>query len=221
MNLFMSGRNQSLYVKLFAVIKFTGDRLAALLLIVLTAPLMLLIALAIKLEGSGPVLFKQERTGKFGKVFNIYKFRTMVSHNDVHDNSRPDEYTKLGKLLRRLSLDELPQLFMILFGKMSFIGPRPWIHSYYENMTDEQRRRYDVRPGLTGLAQVMGRNNISIFEKIAWDLYYIENYSFRQELKIFLMTITTVLGGSGVDSGKETIHDELESLKNHKYGSLR
>ena len=150
---------------LFAGFKFCFDRIAATVGLIITAPLMLIIAIAIKLDSKGPVFFKQERTGKRGKNFYIYKFRTMVKNNDVHDFSKSDEHTRIGKILRKTSLDELPQLYSIAAGKMSFIGPRPWIPDYYENMNEIQRQRYIVRPGLTGLAQCMGRNNISIFEK--------------------------------------------------------
>lgn len=206
--------SQALIV-VFAGIKFMFDRFLAILGLIVASPLMLLIAIAIKLDSKGPVLFKQERTGKHGKNFYVYKFRTMVEKNDVHDFSKADEHTKIGKILRKTSLDELPQLISIATGKMSFIGPRPWITDYYDNMNDSQRHRYDVRPGLTGLAQCMGRNNISIFDKIGYDLQYIENYSLYQDLKVVFLTIKIVFTGSGADAGKSTIHDELEDLKKY------
>lgn len=206
--------SQALIV-VFAGIKLLFDRLLAIFGLIVASPLMLLIAIAIKLDSKGPVLFKQERTGKHGKNFYVYKFRTMVEKNDVHDFSKADEHTKIGKILRKTSLDELPQLISIATGKMSFIGPRPWITDYYDNMNDSQRHRYDVRPGLTGLAQCMGRNNISIFDKIGYDLQYIENYSLYQDLKVVFLTIKTVFTGSGADAGKSTIHDELEDLKKY------
>lgn len=206
--------SQALIV-VFAGIKFMFDRLLAIFGLIVASPLMLLIAIAIKLDSKGHVLFKQERTGKGGKNFYIYKFRTMVEKNDVHDFSKADEHTKIGKILRKTSLDELPQLFSIAIGKMSFIGPRPWIPDYYENMNEEQRHRTDVRPGLTGLAQCMGRNNISIFDKIKYDLDYIKNYSLVQDIRIIFMTIKCVFSGSGADAGKSTIAKELEDLKNY------
>ena len=138
----------------------------------------------------------------------------MVVDNDVHDLSKKDQHTRVGNFLRKTSLDELPQLFCILQTKMSFIGPRPWIEDYYENMTETQRHRCDVRPGITGLAQVKGRNDISIFEKISYDLEYIENYSLKQDLKIIFLTIVTVFTKKGVDAGKSTINNELNDLKN-------
>ena len=213
--------NRTLYsqalIVLFAGIKFMFDRLLAIFGLIVASPLMLIIAIAIKLDSKGHVLFKQERTGKGGNNFYIYKFRTMVEHNDVHDFSKSDEHTRVGKFLRKTSLDELPQLFSIAIGKMSFIGPRPWIPDYYENMNEVQRKRYIVRPGLTGLAQCMGRNNITIFEKINYDLQYIKNYSLSQDIKIILLTIKTVFTGHGADAGKDTIEKELKDLrKNNK-----
>ena len=205
---------QKLAVTIFAGIKYLFDRLMAIFGLIVASPLMLIIAIAIKLDSNGSVLFKQERTGKGGKNFYIYKFRTMVKNNNVHDFSKADEHTKVGKILRKTSLDELPQLYSIAIGKMSFIGPRPWIPDYYENMNEEQRHRTDVRPGLTGLAQCMGRNNISIFDKIKFDLDYIKNYSLIQDIRIIFMTIKCVFSGSGADAGKNTIEKELEDLKN-------
>ena len=200
-------------IKIYAAIKFFSDRLLAIFGLIVASPLMLIIAILIKLDSKGPVLFKQQRTGKKGKLFNIYKFRTMVADNDVRDFSKADQHTKIGKILRKTSLDELPQLISIAVGKMSFIGPRPWIPEYYENMNNTQRHRYDVRPGLTGLAQVMGRNNISIHEKIKYDLEYIKNYSLRQDIKIIFLTIKAVFTANGADAGKNTIQKELEDLK--------
>ena len=197
----------------FAGFKFVFDRIVALIGLIIALPFMLIISIAIKLDSKGPVLFKQVRTGKGGKNFNVYKFRTMVASNDVHDFSKADEHTKVGKFLRKTSLDEIPQLFSIFIGKMSFIGPRPWITDYYDNMNDIERRRYAVRPGLTGLAQAKGRNGISIAEKIKYDLEYIENYSLKQDVKIVFLTIKAVLSGEGADAGKGTIENELKDLK--------
>lgn len=204
---------QKLAVTIFAGIKFLFDRLMAIFGLIIASPLMLIIAIAIKLDSKGPVLFKQERTGKHGRNFYVYKFRTMVKNNNVHDFSKADEHTKVGRILRKTSLDELPQLYSIAVGKMSFIGPRPWIPDYYENMNEEQRHRTDVRPGLTGLAQCMGRNNITIFDKINYDLEYIRKYSLYQDIKIIFITIKCVLNGSGADAGKSTIENELKELK--------
>lgn len=200
---------------LFAGTKFIFDRLLAIIGLIILSPLMLIIAIIIKLDSKGPILFRQVRTGKRGKNFTMYKFRTMVANNDVHDFSKADQHTKFGKFLRKSSLDELPQLISIATGKMSFIGPRPWIPDYYDNMNDIQRNRYAVRPGLTGLAQVMGRNAITIFDKIKYDLEYIKNYSLIQDIKIIFLTIKAVFTAHGVDAGKETIKNELEDLKKY------
>ncbi len=207
---------ETITVTIFAGIKFLFDRFMAIIGLIIASPIMLIIAIAIKLDSRGPVLFKQERTGKFGKNFYVYKFRTMVADNDVHDFSKADKHTKVGKFLRKTSLDEIPQLFSIAIGKMSFIGPRPWIPDYYENMNENQRHRTDVRPGLTGLAQCMGRNNISIIDKINYDLEYIKNYSLTQDIKVIFLTIKCVFTGSGADAGKGTIENELDCLKSQK-----
>lgn len=210
---------QKLGVTIFAAIKFLFDRLMAIFGLIIASPLMLIIAIAIRLDSKGPVLFKQERTGKHGKNFYVYKFRTMTVDNNVHDFSKADQHTKVGRILRKTSLDELPQLYSIAIGKMSCIGPRPWIPDYYENMNEEQKHRTDVRPGLTGLAQCMGRNNISIIEKINYDLEYIRNYSIVQDIKIVLLTIKCVFTGNGADAGKGTIENELKELKKYNYNN--
>ena len=204
---------KKILVAAFSIIKFIFDRLFAIIGLILMSPLMIIIAIIIKIDSKGPVFFKQVRTGKNGKEFSICKFRTMIASNNVRDYSRPDEHTRIGMALRKTSLDELPQLFSIAIGKMSFIGPRPWIPEYYKNMNETQRHRNDVLPGLTGLAQVMGRNSISIFEKINYDLEYIENYSFIQDLKIIFLTIKTVIIGNAADAGKGTIQKEIAELK--------
>lgn len=203
-------------VVIFAIFKFIFDRLFALIGLILFSPIMLIIAIIIKIDSKGPVIFKQIRTGKGGKNIFVYKFRTMVVSNNVRDFTKKDKHTKVGTILRKTSLDELPQLFSILIGNMSFIGPRPWIPEYYDNMNDTQRHRYCVRPGLTGLAQANGRNKLTIFDKINYDLEYIKNYSLHQDIKIVFLTIKAVIKGSGADAGKETIKIELRKLKNQK-----
>lgn len=197
-------------------VKRVLDVLIAILLLVLFAIPMILIAIAIKLEDHGPVFFKQYRTGRYGKVFQLIKFRSMKVDNDVHDFKCADKHTKVGSFLRKTSLDELPQVFNILKGEMSFIGPRPWITDYYENMNAEQRKRVNVRPGITGLAQAKGRNGLTIFEKIKFDVHYVENLTFFEDCKVVFLTIVTVLSGKGADAGKETIKNELDALKKQK-----
>lgn len=206
-------KNWNFKKSIYEKVKRILDIIFSLLAILLTLPIMLVIAIAIKLESDGPVIFKQLRTGKYGKEFNVYKFRTMEKTNDVREYTTQDKQTRVGKILRKTSLDELPQFFCILIGKMSFIGPRPWIVDYYNNMTEKQKHRVDVTPGLTGLAQINGRNNLTIFEKINYDLEYIDNYSLYQDIKILFLTIKIVLTKTGVEAGKITIHKELEMLK--------
>lgn len=198
---------------MYRYVKRILDLIMAIVLIIIFLIPMIIIGILIKLDSKGPVFFKQERTGKNGKIFLLYKFRSMAVDNDVHDFSKSDQHTKIGTILRKLSLDELPQLINILKGEMSFIGPRPWIPDYYESMNEHQRHRNDVLPGITGLAQAKGRNNISIISKINYDLEYVQNYSLVQDIKVFFLTIKTVLSKEGADAGKNTIQTELETLK--------
>ena len=200
---------------IFAGTKYMFDRIFAILAFILLLPLFIIIAIAIKLDSKGPVFFRQIRTGKGGRNFIMMKFRTMRADNDVHDFSKADQHTRVGKILRKTSLDELPQLINIMVGDMSFIGPRPWITDYYDVMNETQRHRYCIRPGITGLAQAMGRNDIDIFTKIKYDLEYIEHYSFMMDFKVVLLTIKAVFTAKGADAGKNTIQKELEDLKIH------
>lgn len=209
-------RNWNLRKELYSYFRRIVDIVFSIIGIILTSPIMLIIAIAIKLDSRGPVIFKQDRTGKYGKIFKCWKFRTMVANNNVRDFSKADQHTKVGTFLRKTSLDELPQFFSILMGHMSFIGPRPWIPEYFENMNEEQKHRVDITPGLTGLAQAKGRNNISIFEKINYDLEYIDNYGLLEDIKVVLLTIKTVLTKEGADAGKQTIQNEIEDLKTQK-----
>ncbi len=179
----------------------------------LVSPFFIIIAAIIKLDSPGPVFYRQLRTGLHGKDFVCLKFRSTPPHNSVHDKSKDDEFTVSGKFLRRFSLDELPQFIHVIRGEMSFIGPRPWIPDYYKHMTAEQRRRNDVRPGITGLAQAYGRNNLSIHEKIAYDLEYVDNISFREDLKVIFVTIKTIFDHEAAHMGKSGIHDELDILR--------
>lgn len=201
-------------VNFYIHIKRIIDILFSLTLLILFCIPMLIISLLIKVEDSGTVLFKQRRTGKNGKNINIYKFRSMIVENDVRDLKCEDKYTKVGKFIRKTSLDELPQIINILKGEMSFIGPRPWIPEYYENMNVMQRERVKVLPGLTGLAQISGRNGISINEKIVKDLEYVDKLSFKEDLKILIRTFTTVFEKENVNIGKMGINEEIETLKN-------
>ena len=198
---------------MYKYIKRFLDIVISIILLVILAIPMLVIALLIKLEDKGPVLFKQIRTGKDGKNFNLMKFRSMRVSNDVHDFSVEDQYTKIGKFIRKTSLDELPQMFNIIKGEMSFIGPRPWITDYYELMNEKQRGRVKVLPGITGLAQVKGRNALSVDEKISYDLKYIDKFSFKQDVYVFFKTIETVFKKENVNIGKGGIKEDLDELR--------
>lgn len=204
--------------KIYMVIKRVIDFVcSAILLVILIIPFMI-IAIAIKIEDGGPVFYKQKRVGKNLKLFEIYKFRSMkTERKELNSNMTHDEMvTKVGKVLRKTSLDELPQLINILKGEMSFIGPRPWIPEYYEWFTDEQKRRSDVLPGISGLAQAKGRNQINIFKKISYDIEYVDNMSFFMDVQIVWLTIKAVLKRTGAEVSEEGIKTELEQLKKKK-----
>jgi lipopolysaccharide/colanic/teichoic acid biosynthesis glycosyltransferase len=194
-------------------IKRTLDIILALALLVATLPISVIIAVLIKRESPGPIFFKQNRTGQHGELFKMYKFRSMTHGNNVRDLTKQDEPTKIGVMMRRLSIDEIPQLINVLYGDMSFIGPRPWIPEYYEHMTKKQRQRNDVRPGITGLAQAYGRNSLTINQKIKYDLEYVHDISFSEDVKIIFITLKTMFDKSTNEMGKSAIHSELDVLR--------
>lgn len=204
----------------FGAVKRGFDLVMAATLLVGLLPIFAIVAIAIKLDSPGPVFFRQMRTGKKGKEFSMYKFRSMAADNDIHDTSCEDKYTRVGKALRRTSIDELPQLINIVRGQMSFIGPRPWVTAYWDNMNEFERGRVAVRPGITGLAAASGRNGLTVFEKIGYDLQYVQNFSLRQDVKIIFMTVAQVFRGSEVDAGKGGIHDDIKSLKKENRRAL-
>lgn len=176
------------------------DFLGALVLIVLTSPVMIIAFFAIKRRLGSPVIFTQSRPGLNEKIFKIYKFRTMSDERDANGELLSDEIRlgEFGARLRSLSIDELPQLFNVLKGDMSFIGPRPLLVEYLALYNDAQRLRHSVRPGITGLAQVNGRNAISWSKKFEYDSFYASNLSFMLDLKIALLTIKKVIKKEGV-----------------------
>jgi len=200
------------YIK--RIIDFT---LATILLIIAAIP-MLIVAIAIKIEDKGPVIYKSKRMGKGLKTFNTYKFRSMkTNRQELHSNmSHEQMVTKVGKFIRKTSLDELPQLFNVLKGEMSFIGPRPWIPEYYEWFTDEQKRRVEVLPGISGLAQAKGRNGINIFKKIEYDLEYVNNMSLLMDIKCIWLTIITVFKKDNAEISEQGIKEEIEELKEQR-----
>ncbi len=201
---------------MYLKIKRLLDFILALVLLVVFSPLMILIAIAIKLDDGGKVLYKQSRMGKGLKPFYMYKFRTMRTDRKELESTltHKDMVTRVGKFLRATSLDELPQFINILKGEMSFIGPRPWIVDYYELFTEKQKHRCDVLPGLSGLAQVKGRNGIDIFKKIEYDLEYVHNASLKLDLKIFFLSIVAAIRKSNAEISEMGIKKELNELKN-------
>ncbi|RKO64896.1 lipid carrier--UDP-N-acetylgalactosaminyltransferase [Campylobacter sp. P255] len=181
-------------------LKRVFDFILALILLVIFLPFIVLIGIILKIV-QGSVLFKQARPGLNEKIFYIYKFKTMSDEKDENGELLPDalRLKPFGKLVRSLSLDELPQLFNVLKGDMSFIGPRPLLVEYLPLYNQEQKKRHDVRPGITGWAQINGRNAISWEQKFKYDVEYVHNCSFLFDLKIFFMTIVKVLKRSGVN----------------------
>lgn len=197
-------------------IKYTLDKIFGAILIILISPILVFISIAIKIDSKGPIIFKQKRLGKNGKLFNMYKFRTM--YIDVPDlrnedgstfNSDNDpRVTKVGHILRKTSLDELPQAINILKGEMSFIGPRPDLPDQYELYSEEDKKKLLVRPGVTGYAQANGRNNNSWAKRIDMDIFYVEHYSLLLDLNIFVKTIYTVLKREGINAENNIVNSE-------------
>lgn len=191
------------------------DIVLALVLIVLFLPFYIVVSVLILLKMGKPILFKQQRPGYKEKIFGIYKFRTMTNEKDLNGNLLPDEQRLLGlgKFIRSTSLDELPQLFNVLKGEMSFVGPRPLLVEYLPLYNAKQRRRHDVLPGITGWAQVNGRNAISWEQKFEYDVWYVDNQSFLLDLKIMWMTFLKVINRSGVNSKTSVTMDKFEGSK--------
>ncbi len=205
---------------MYLYVKRAIDLVLALILFVMLLPVFLVIVIAIKLDSKGSAIFKQKRSGLKGKEFTLYKFRSMTICNDVKNFKEENKYTKIGKMIRDLSIDEIPQLINIIKGDMSFIGPRPWIIDYAKVFTREQMKRLDVRPGITGLAQSSGRNSLSIEEKINYDIKYVNNLSFTLDCKIIFDTIKSVIEKDSVDITKSGIKEELEYLRKNYENSL-
>ena len=180
-------------------------------LLILFLPI-IIISILIKLTSGGPIFFRQARPGKDGTIFYLYKFRTMKDLRNDKGEIAPDEkrITKIGKLLRQLSLDELPELFNILKGDMSIVGPRPLLVKYLDRYSSEQARRHEVKPGITGWAQVNGRNAITWEEKFRYDLWYIDNWSLWLDIKIIFLTIIKAIKGEGIS---QPGHATMEEFK--------
>jgi lipopolysaccharide/colanic/teichoic acid biosynthesis glycosyltransferase len=180
------------------------DIILSLIAIIVLSPVMLIVALLVRLKLGSPIIFKQKRPGLNEKIFTMYKFRTMTDERDKDGNLLPDSarLTKFGKFLRSTSLDELPELFNILKGDMSIVGPRPLLVEYLELYNEYQKRRHEVRPGLTGLAQINGRNAISWEEKFNLDVEYVDNISIVKDLKIILLTVKKVFIREGINNSQ-------------------
>lgn len=202
-------RKKTLYEIFF---KRPIDFIVALCAILILSPLMLILSILVSVKLGSPIIFKQQRPGKNEKIFNIYKFRTMTNKRDKNGNLLPDEerLTKFGKILRSTSLDELPSLFNILFGHMSIVGPRPLLVQYLSLYNEEQKKRHLVRPGLTGLAQVNGRNAISWEEKFKLDIKYVSKITFLGDIKIILKTFIKVFKKSGISSKNHVTMEEFK-----------
>lgn len=178
------------------------DFLVAFILILLLSPLFIAVILLLYFFNKKNVFFLQDRPGKYGKVFRIVKFKTMTDEVDDSGKLLPDEFrlTKMGRFVRKTSLDELPQLFNVLSGKMSFIGPRPLLVSYLSLYNKEQARRHLIKPGITGWAQVNGRNTISWEKKFEYDVWYVDHQTVFLDLKILLLTVKKVIKSEGINS---------------------
>lgn len=196
---------------IYKYIKRILDIISSLLAIIILSPLLAVTAVLVKTKLGSPVLFKQERPGKDEKIFTLMKFRTMTDERDENGELLPDEVrlTKFGKFLRSTSIDELPELFNILKGDMSVIGPRPLLVRYLPRYNEHQHRRHEVRPGLSGWAQVNGRNTVSWEDKFNMDVEYVENYSMFMDIKILFMTIVNVLKHDGISSETSATMEEF------------
>lgn len=190
------------------------DLFCGLLAVIVFSWLYVILAILVRIKLGKPVLFKQERPGKDGKIFKMYKFRTMTDERDESGKLLPDmqRLTKFGKFLRNSSLDELPEVFNIIKGDMSIIGPRPLLVKYLPLYNERQQRRHEVRPGMSGYAQVHGRNNTSWEEKFEMDVQYVDHITFLGDMKIIIDTVVAVLKHDGIDS-TETKTVTMEEFK--------
>jgi len=196
------------------------DMFVAAITLVLLAPVLLMVTILVAVKLGRPVLFRQARPGLDGKIFYLLKFRTMTDERDASGELLPDavRLTPFGKLLRQLSIDELPSLINVLRGELSLVGPRPLLVEYLPLYTQEQARRHEVRPGVTGWAQVNGRNAISWEQKFEYDVWYVENYSFWLDLRILWMTVGKVLRRDGINAAGEATIARFAGSEKRKIG---
>jgi lipopolysaccharide/colanic/teichoic acid biosynthesis glycosyltransferase len=188
-------------------IKIISDRVMAALLLILFSPILMVVAIVVRIRMGSPIVFTQTRPGKDSRIFTVYKFRTMTGDCDADGNLLSDEQRliPLGQFLRKASLDELPQLWNVLMGDMSFVGPRPLLVRYLDRYSPEQARRHDVRPGITGWAQVNGRNALTWDRKFRLDLWYVDNWSLWLDLKILLLTVKKVVQQEGISQSENVV----------------
>ena len=200
------------------MIKRLFDITLALILILLFSPLYIIVSLLILSKMGRPILFRQKRPGLHEKIFGIYKFRTMTNEKDEYGELLPDKkrLVGIGKFIRSASLDELPQIFNVLKGDMSFVGPRPLLIEYLPLYNDKQKKRHDVKPGITGWAQVNGRNAISWEQKFEYDVWYVEHQSFWLDMKILWMTFLKVVKRSDISSDTAVTMEKFEGVVNDK-----
>ncbi len=199
-------------------IKRVLDFTLSLIALIILSPIYLVLAILVRIKLGSPIIFKQERPGLNEKIFTLYKFRTMTDEKDKNGKLLPDEVrlTKFGKFLRSTSLDELPELINIIKGDMSIVGPRPLLVEYLPLYNEKQRCRHNVRPGLTGYAQISGRNSISWEEKFNDDLMYIENITFIEDLKIVLKTALKVIKREGISQEGNATMEKFTGNKEDK-----
>ena len=188
------------------------DLLLSFIVLLLFFPILLVVALLIRKKLGSPIIFKQQRPGLHGELFELYKFRTMTDERDDHGELLPDHIrlTSFGKLLRNISLDEFPQLINVIKGEMSLIGPRPLLPEYLPLYSEEQAKRHLVRPGITGWAQVNGRNAITWEEKFKLDVWYVKNQSFALDMKIFFLTLKKVVVSEGISNQNHVTMPDFE-----------
>ena len=198
-----------------SVFKPLFDRTCAFILLVLASPVIFVVAAVLYVVNRGKIWFLQERPGKDGVIFTVVKFRTMTDERDVHGNLLPDKerLTKVGLFIRKTSLDELPQLFNVLRGDMSFVGPRPLLVEYLALYNPEQLRRHHVKPGITGWAQVNGRNTVLWPQRFAYDVWYVDHISIGLDIKILLLTILRVLKADGISSETSVTMEKFNGNK--------
>lgn len=200
---------------MYKYIKRFFDIVSSLIAIIILSPVLIVTAILVRTKLGSPVLFKQERPGKDEKIFTLMKFRTMTDERDENGELLPDEIrlTKFGEFLRSTSIDELPELFNILKGDMSVIGPRPLLVRYLPRYNEHQHRRHEVRPGLSGWAQVNGRNTVTWEDKFNMDVEYVDNYSMFMDIKILFMTVVNVLKHDGISSETSATMEEFMGLE--------